>query len=272
MTVLNISLPDDRYRRRMGFALGGLLGLCYGLVLHLGDRITVPGVPLFRPPFGSAVNVVLFTLAGAVLGILVAWPLSGITGTFLVAAGSAVVIIVVSLLSAGLISGNLLVSTITGVFLALPFWGMLVPLFGALRWVIGNQEEAHRDHQSWRGRVWGPLVLLVVVGLVGLVALYPPRGRDILVRAHNLLQAAQQGASVPPASGETVDFAPHANSSYELAWENRGLEKYRIPRPGRNFDMHSAVVTRFADSWNLVCVYIVADELPLCRGFDELPR
>ncbi len=264
-------MPNDRYRRITGLLLGALLGLVFGLVSQLGDRLALPGVPLYSPPFGPAGNIVVYTFGAALLGLLVAWPMSGIKGTFLVAAGSAAAIVVVSLLDAKNLNGNLLVHTIVGIFLGLPFWGMLVPVFGALRWVIGRQEEAQRDRRPGWSRAPGPLVLLVVVGLVGTTALYPPRGRDLLQRTHAMLEETQTTGDFPPAFGSVDQFAAHRHDRYQLSWEGQDIERFRIPRPARNFDMHSAVIARYATGWSLVCVYVAAEEPPLCRGFDVLP-
>ena len=271
MSQLRISLPNTRYRRLTGLVLGTLLGLVFGLVLQLGDQLALPGVPLYRPPFGPTGNIVMITAGAALLGVLVAWPMSGIKGTFLVAAGSAAVIIIVSLLAARDFGGNLLVHAIMGIFLALPFWGMLVPVFGALRWMIGQQEEAQRDLQPWWRRVPGPLALLVAVGFLATTALVPPQGHDLLQRTHAMLEAAQATGNIPPALSAVDQFAAHRSAPYQLSWESQSIERFRIPRPGRNFDRHSAVIAHYTTGWSLVCLYITAEEPPLCRGFDVLP-
>ena len=149
---------------------------------------------------------------------------------------------------------------------------MLVPILGALRWVIDRQEEAQRDRRPLWSRVPGALALLLVVGLVGLTTLYPARGRDLLRQMHATLVAAQTTRNIPPALAQVDQFAAHLDDSFQLSWEPRSIERFRIPRPGRNFDMHSAVIARSATGWSLVCVYITAEEPPLCRGFDVLPR
>ena len=95
MRQLRISLPNNRYRRMAGLLLGALMGLVFALVSQLGDWFALPGVPLYQPPFGLAGNIVMYTLGAASLGMLVAWPVSGIRGTFLVAAGSAAAIVIV---------------------------------------------------------------------------------------------------------------------------------------------------------------------------------
>lgn len=272
MRQLRISLPNNRYRRIAGLLLGALVGLVFGLVSQLGDRFALPGVPLYQPPFGPPGNIIMVTLAAAFLGVLVAWPVSGIKGTFLVAAGSAAAIIAVSLLGAKDLSGKGLVQTVAGIALLLPFWGMLVPVLGALRWVIDALEEAQRDRRPLWRRVPATLALLLVVGLVGLTTLYPERGRDLLRRMHATLVTAQTTGDIPPAMKPVDRFSAHLDDSFELSWEGQSIERFRIPRPGRNFDTHSAVIARYASGWSLVCVYITAEEPPLCRSFDVLPR
>ncbi len=106
---------------------------------------------------------------------------------------------------------------------------------------------------------------------MGLTALDPPRGRDLLRRTDAMLEAARATRDTPPALGPVEQFAAHRDEPYRLSWEGSDIERFRIPRPGRNFDQHSAVIARFASGWSLVCVYITPEEPPLCRGFDVLP-
>ena len=81
-------------------------------------------------------------------------------------------------------------------------------------------------------------------------------------------------AGLPPALRdlENGPFLEKGQGAYELAWERQRIERYRIPRPAKNFDYHSVVVARFRNGWNLVCLYVAPDIAPLCRGFEELPR
>jgi hypothetical protein len=276
MTAFDLSLPDsipdDRYRRRIGLLLGALLGLTYGLFAQVGNRLLVPGIPLYQPPLGAFGNTLLFAASGALMGLLVAWPRSGIKGVFLMAAAAAVGIVLFSLFTAGSMAPSFAMGLLAAVSLSLPFWGLLVPVFAAVRWVIGHQEEAHRDGQSWRGRIVGPLALIVVVALVGYTSVYPSRGRAALQAGHAMLSEAARTGSTPAALANIPAFAANNGSPYQFSWEGGDIGKYRIPRPSRNFDLHSAVIARYAGGWNLVCIYIAADEPPLCRGFDALPR
>jgi hypothetical protein len=281
---LDFTPPDDRYRRLAGLWVGALLGLVYGLVTQLLNRMMLPGVPLYQPPFGAAGNILLTTTAGAFLGILAAWPLSSAAGTAIASAVSAFVVVGSGFISApksfaagGAATG---VSTwgvaLVSALLFLPFWALLVPLIAALRWGVNRQEEAHRDRLPVRARLGSLLILVLLVALAGTLYLYRPERRAVIANANAMLRAAQGAAAEAwPVGLQKPDvgaLAAHIQQPYELEWQQQGIERYRIPRPARNFDSHSAIIARFADGWSLVCIYIAEDEPPICRGFEALPQ
>lgn len=270
-TLPGISLPNDRYRRIAGFCLGALVGITFATVWQYGDRLVIPGVPLYQPPFGLIGNILMFGFGAGVLGLITAWTRNGIGGTFLAAAVSAVAIVGWAYLSAAaIVRQNVVGAMVTGIFIALPFWGLLVPALGGLRWVVNRNEEAVRDRDKWYRRIWPPLVLLLVVAAISLTAVYDEDARTLIAWTDNMLRRAQAGGAVPgPLAG--TEFSTRGQGAYELSWEHQNIEKYRIPRPGRNFDQHSVVVARFKNGWNLVCLYVTLDDPPLCRGMEELP-
>jgi hypothetical protein len=271
--------PDDRYRRLAGLWVGALLGLTYGTVSQLLNRAVMPGIPLYQPPFGAAGNILVTASVGAFLGIMAAWPNSGLLGTFLASAVSALAIIVSGFLSSSgtaVTEGTPLGLAFIAAFLFLPFWALLVPLIAALRWGVNRQEEAHRDRLPVRARLGTLLILVVLVALAGTLYLYRSGRRAVLANANAMLRAAQAAPSQEtwPSALQTPEVGPlaeHIAQPYELSFEREGIARYRIPRPARNFDEQSAVVARFADGWNLVCIYVTAEEPPICRGFDKLP-
>jgi hypothetical protein len=274
---MQLTLPDDRYRRLAGLLLGAVLGLVLGLVTQFADRLALPGVPLYQPPFGPAGNALAVAAGGALFGLLVSWLQSGLAGSALAALVSAVILLLYSFLWRGDASVGAGKFFFTSIFLIAPLWGMLVPLVGALRWAAGNIEEAHRDRMALRTQMWRPVLLLITVIGAGLLLRDPPRSRSLLLQTHEMLQAGQAAMShemLPPAlrTASAGDFLRQGQSKYELSWEGVDIERYRIPRPGRNFNMHSVVVARFEDGWNLVCLYIVSDESPMCQGMTALPR
>lgn len=272
MTLPGISLPDDRYRRIAGFVLGALVGFTYAAVFQFGDQLALPGVPLYRPPFGVAGNLVLFAVGGGLLGLLAAWPRSGLLGTFVAAAVSAAVLVGSALISANAAARRGVgVSLIVALFVGLPFWAMLVPVTGVLRWVVSHDEEARRDHQPWYRRVWQPVLLLMLVGAVGLTGLYRDDARDLLTKTAAMIEAGQSGGPLPQPLADTA-FSTRGQGRFELSWERDRIERYRIPRPGKNFDQHSVVVARFRNGWNLVCLYVSPTDPPVCRDMEVLPR
>jgi hypothetical protein len=276
---LDFTPPDDRYRRLAGLWVGALLGLVYGMVSQLLNRALLPGVPLYQPPFGAAGNILVTSAVAALLGAIAAWPGSSVLGTFIASAASALAILVSGFLSApadATTDSSPLGVAFIAAFLFLPFWALLVPLIAALRWGVNRQEEAHRDHIPVRHRLGTLLILVVLVALTGTLYLYRSGRRTVLADANAMLNAARDAPAQEawPAALQNPAVGPlaeHIAQPYQLSWERENIAKYRIPRPARNFDNHSAVVARFADGWNLVCIYIAAGEPPICRGFEKLP-
>jgi hypothetical protein len=276
MQSLRISQPNIAYRRLAGLLLGGTVGLGYGMVSQGINRLILPGVPLYQPPYNATGNAIACLAGGALLGLICSWPQGSVQGTFLASAVSALAIVIGSFISAGMTRQVLVTAAVTGIFLALPFWGMLVPVLAALRWAVDHLEESHRDRLHWGLRVVRSVLLILIAGLIGLHTRYPAEARRLLIDTHAWLQQAQQVTAEPGlpawlAAPDVGGFVQRGRGSYELSWEKRDLERYRIPRPGRNFNNHSAVIAHFAGGWNLVCIYITAEEPPLCKGFDHLP-
>lgn len=270
--TLGLTPPAPRYRRGAGLLLGALLGLVFGLVTQYINRLALPGVPLYQPPFGPLGNSLLGLLIGGLLGLLVAWPASSIHGAFLAAAVSAAAIVLGNFILARPTGNTLIAVALTGILVVLPFWGLLVPLLAALRWAANQQEEGHRDRASLFVRLRSVLLLGVLVVLAGSFALYHADARVMLKATHGILQAAAYGTlPAPLRAPEAGPVLEHVSQPYTLDWERRNIERYRIPRPGRNFDAHAVVVARFADGWNLVCLYVTPEEAPVCHGFNRLP-
>lgn len=266
-----------KYRRLTGLRFGAGLGLMFGLTSLLTNPILLPGIPLYQPPLGPLGNIMLCVLTGALLGVISAWPEGSIQGTFIASAISALVIVAGNFALAAP-SGNTIVAILlTGFFLVLPFWAMLVPLIAALRWGVNKLVEAHADRLPIRSHITIPTLLLPAVGLVGSLSHYRADARQLLAQTGAWLQESQRAVNadaLPPSLRvpEVGSFLEKGRGAYGLSWEHQRIERFGIPRPGKNFDCHSVVVARFASGWNLVCLYIASDIAPLCKGFEELPR
>lgn len=265
------------YRRLTGLAFGAILGLTYGLVSQILNRILLRGIPLYQPPLGPAGNILAFTLAGGTLGVICAWMEGSIAATAVASVLCAVVMVAVNLIDAGP-TGNLAVGIpMVSIFVSLMLWGLMVPAIAVLRWGVNKLVDGHYDRVPLGRRLLVPAALVVAVGLVGSPSLYRAEARFLLAKTNVLLQQGQRAATAdalpaPLVAPDVGSFIERGRASYTLAWEQNNIEKYRIPRPGQNFDNHTVVVARFESGWNLVCLYVTLDDSPLCKGFEELPR
>jgi hypothetical protein len=269
--------PLPAYRRLTGLTFGALLGLAFGLLPQLPNRIALPGIPLYQPPLGPMGNIALAVLGGALLGLISAWPEGSFGGIALASILSAILIAVGNLIQARPAGNQLMAVPIITIFLSFVLWGMLMPLIAAIRWGVNKLVAGHIDRTPIVTRLTVPALVVLAVGLVAASRLYRGEARFLLARTHALLQEGQAaaGAGALPEAFRAPDVGPfveRAKGDYTLAWERSNIERYRIPRPGKNFDNHSAVVARFKDGWNLVCLYVTPEDVPLCKGFEELPK
>ena len=259
------------YRREVGAALGASVGLVYGLVSQFINPLALPGVPLYHPAPGPIPTILLMTLFGAAVGLLGAWPESSWAGAFLGGVLSAVVIDVVNFSSANWNPEAAAGILITAIFLLLPLTGMVVVLVALLRWAANRQADGRRDHERLSRRLVPLLIIFALATGAGYLDLYRANARTLLRRTDAFLRAAATAgaAHVPPAlnTADVGDYLVHSRAPYTLEWTRDDLNRYRIPRPGGNFDFHSVVIARYSDQWTLVCLYVDVDADPVCKGF-----
>lgn len=260
------------HRRILGLMLGAALGLIYGAVAQGINRAFLPGVPLYQPPFGPAGNIAVAMAAAAFLGAATAWPTGSVRGVFIASSLAAVLIVIVNFAAARVTEQSRAGVAVAAVFMVLPLIGLTAPLLAAFRWIVNRELDARRDGASAWYRVRGPLALVVTMAAAGAFALYPREARLELAAMHALLRSglnATVAADLPPPlqAAEGVDFVAQAAPSYSLEWTRENLNRFRIPRPGRNFDSHAVVVAHFANGWRLACLFVAPGELPECRSY-----
>jgi hypothetical protein len=260
------------YRRTFGLLLGALLGLTFGLVSQGSNRLILPGVPLYQPPFGPVGNAAVATLIGAALGGVTAWPAGSLRGTFTASGLAAALIVIVNFAAARITERGRAGVAVAAVFFMLPLVGLLVPLLCVFRWIVNRELAAASDLASTWYRVRGPLALVIVLGAAGAMTLYPAEARHELAVMHALVRAGRNAAAMadlppPLQTVEAADFLAQMQEPYTLEWTRENLNRFRIPRPGRNFDSHAVVVARFANGWRLACLFVSPGELPECRSW-----
>jgi len=264
---------DHTYRRVMGVLLGAWLGLTYGLVSQTINRLAMPGLPVYQPPFGPGYNTALCLVVGLLLGLASSWPVDSIRGTVLGSGASALAVVAVALLTANLNLERGPGAVIAIAFLGLPIFGMLVPMTAILRWAANRQEEARADATWFWKRLALPVVLTAAVGAAGATSLYPPEARAVMLRMNVLIQAGLQtvdASALPKAlqPDDVVGFIERAKGPYTLEWKRTDLNRYAIPIPATNLHgRESGVIARFDSGWILVCIFVPDNDQPECKGF-----
>ncbi len=256
---------DHKYRRFVGALLGAMMGLVYGVVSQTINLVMLPGVLLYQPPLGPVGNILIFLSIGLALGLSTAWLESSVLGLF---AGGVVgsLILAVVALSTGQTGAEVLYKKIVAVAVAFcPIAAAFVPLLGLFRWVVNKEEEGHTLASSRWKRILIQTALLLVMGGLGRLSLYPPHGLTVMARMHQMAQAGLQApdaASLPLALQATrvEGFLEHAQGVFTLQWDNTELSRFAIPRPSLDERNQSVVIARFANDWTLVCLFLTADD------------
>lgn len=265
----------ERARRRMGVILGALLGLAFGVVTQMINRVAVPGIPLYQPPVGPFGNILLSGVMGAALGALTCYPASAALGILLGGLASLVGILVYMLLRLGSLGfGGALVSS---VIFSVPMAWLTIPVLALLRWVSERQVDAGRSGDSLLVRARLPVAIILVMAFLGSFELMPAEARGNLRQTDDMLRTGLSSASAAalpePLRGPYVTtFPPAQKTGYTLEWTRYDLDRFNELRPPSNFDQHAAVIARFPGSYYLVCVYPTPRQQPNCASYDKLPN
>jgi small basic protein len=243
--------------------LGGGFGLAYGLVSQWLNVVLLPNVPLYLSSFEPNLALSIYACVGVLFGGLAAWPhkfSNGLfLGSFVGALAAQALIIWQGRLDVGV---NLLVAAI----LFLPLAGAGAAVAGPLRWLVEKQLDILWDQLSWARLSVIPLGVMVLGGVMGLTAVYPPTAQAHLTRFNTYLQNALVTYTLP----NVPDFASHADLHYALTWTTDRVERFRIPyqlgESGR-----AAIEVRFANGWQMACVMSDQRPAPRCVALTNEP-
>ncbi len=248
------------YRRRMGLLLGAGLGLVYSLVAQTINAMALPGVPLYQPPPGPAICVVMSLIGGALLGWVCAWPENSLSGIVWSGSLGALGLFAMAWLNAPLNAETIAGLIFLVLYTLLPMTALLAIGLGGFRWSLNALEQAQA--RAARSPQWLiPLGLLTLAGILGSFSLYPPEARLVLTRMNTLLQVAPDQAGLPaPFQADAL----HRMGRYTLEWENSDLDRFPIPRPASYSSEQSVVIVRFESGLVLVCLFPTARAGPTC--------
>lgn len=273
---MNIN-DDTRYRRYVGLCLGLSLGFVYGLVSQGINQVFLPHIPLYRPPLGLPGNILLWSLVGALLGLVTALPAETISGALYGGATGAFLVTILTLASGRTNPGAWTAKIISVLFLLIPLAGGITPFAAMLRWGINRVVEGKRNAATAWKRLSQPLLLIILVGLLGIFSRMPPYARSMVLKTDKMLQTglrcSQESQLPDPLQQARVGgFLSHATERYYLEWQNRNINRFAIPRPMSDRPWEeSVVIARFDNGWNLVCLYAKSDVPPSCKGYEYNP-
>jgi len=262
----------DAYRRWLGGLLAAGLGLIYGLVSQVINHVVLPGIPYYQPPLGAALNIGLIIAVFATLGLVSAWSSSSIPAVFWASAAGSL-LMQISTFSAGFSDAQAAVARpLLVAMLFLPLTAMLAIPFGIFRRVLNRQEEARADGTPLRARARWPLALCAALAGLGLISLYPPDGREALLKMNDLIQtglkaADESGLPAPLRPSDVNGFLARASVNYTLEWTKGDLTRFAIPYPASREGEMSVAIARFEDGWMVACLFVAAESRPECRDY-----
>jgi hypothetical protein len=253
---------SDQSRRVLGAIFGLLMGLVYGLVSENINQLALPGVPLYNPGPGPAVTVLVVAMAGALLGLLAAWPDAASPGSILGALGGAIISTLASwyTLSTETADMTRAIGAYSVLFISfLPRAFLFAPVAWLMRRVVGVWESELADVRFSIGKMALSLGLLLALAVgAGWSSLYPKDARYALSRTNELIQSGRQVSSKSqlPEELKPVDgFVEGAHGRYTLLLGD-DPDVLPIQRPVSSYTVQEyAVFVNFESGFRFGCAY-----------------
>jgi hypothetical protein len=267
--------PDTKlgYVRVSGLILGALGGLIYCLVSQLVNTSSLPGIPLYFEPFGFTGNLAVSVIAGALLGLICAWPRNSVAGVGLAGLGILVAFLSNAILIRAFSLAYLQHPIITLLtFLSLGFsFLFLIPLMFVFRWVLRSQHDYSDEPLTSWFRLRSILTLLILLSLVGVLNQYSNETSEALKDMKTLVQYHLKTSG--PARNYMdlkdndflIDFRQFANSNYLLSpvYDDQLISDLHY---FAGFD-GEVITASFDGGWKLACVFNRQLPATFCKGY-----
>lgn len=260
--------------RLVGLVLGALLGLVYGIISQLVNQLLLPGVPFAQHPFGLVGNCLFSVASGALIGLVSTLPRSAVNGVFVGSIVAGVVALLQWLAAHAAqpsITSTVLTPTPWSPFQIVFYLLLFVPFMILFRLTVDNQVEwAHKPIWSWK-RIRGPLLLVVIIGVVGGFSLFPNHVQQALKDMHTLIQTGlvvSDMADLPldlRAEHDVTGFMDYASPDYTLESSDDFGLKADLTDPDMIYSL--VIIARFKSHWILACAYDVTGNRSHCRSY-----
>ena len=266
-------MAKNQHRRWYGLCLGLAVGLAYGLLSQGINHLLLLGIPLYHPVWGFWGNVALAASIGMVLGLVTAWHWGSAWGVTWGSVAGAALMSGVSLWGDSADSQAVGVRVLMLALIFLPVAGACGLVLAIFRYIVDREMYAWSDTPFWsRERAILPILAIGLAGVIGSFSAYPPMGRAVTIRMHEMIQAGRLAGSREELPGplqgkEVMNFMEKSHVPYRLSWESDASNRYRIARPLTKPYEPSTVVARFDSGWMLVCVFPNAAADPVCKDF-----
>ncbi len=254
-------------RRILGVLFGAVLGLIYGLSSGFINVIALPNIPLYQPPPGRLLDILLDALLGGTLGLVTAWPSETFSGILLGGATGALFTFLQSAQRTGWHGAVLIMF----VYIILPFAIFFLPIAGLIRWA-SNQWEQETLYQpfSLRRRTLSLVVLAAFAMIAGLLSLYPRDVREALRSMDAMIQNSMKvanGQNLPHPLQAIDGFTRGASGNYSLEWDQK-TDFVPLARPQVSIGKTEAViVVRFINGFRFVCAFTPPYPNPVCGNY-----
>jgi hypothetical protein len=262
---------SDSSRRILGFVFGTAMGLAYAVSSQYINVLFLPGLPIFQPPPGRILTILLTALLGGLLGLLAAWTIEALPGMITSALAGAIITTIITLQSATetpeQVAGAVTILVITFFPRAIVF----APVAGLVRWVTNLWEhEILKVNFSIRKMALSLAAIVLLATIFGVFSLYPKEARYAMQTTQDLVQAGMQATSqdnLPKLLLPVDGFLQGAHGAYTLRLSDnpdilpvqRRIVAYNVTE--------YAVFVNFANGFKFGCAYSPPYPDPSCGEY-----
>jgi hypothetical protein len=252
-----------------GILFGAWMGGVYASVSGAINVLFLPNIPVAPPDGGLVLSIFEYTLFGALLGAVSAYPESKLVGMGLGGLTTALILVFISLTRSwgtNIFGGALLYLACT----FMPLIVLMMPVSLLVRAGVDAQQVRTDKPYLWARKYLIPLALTLVAIILGSFSLYTPEQRLGLVTTNQIIIQAKQAGSVKelPVPLQAVSgYLENAHGPYTLAWSDH-VESFFGPRPEGAELSQFLIIARYQNGFSFACVFSSNRTVPTCAVYE----